>query len=70
MSKNEIKKTTVNAKIQQLEAATEWFYGDDFELDQAIEKYQSAAKLAAEIQQDLTALKNQVEILADFSQNS
>ncbi len=68
MSKTENnKKLSLDARIKQLEADTEWFYGDDFTIDEAIKKYQSAARLASEIDQDLTKLKNQVEILADFS---
>ena len=58
---------SISNKIATLDQAVEWFYGDDFTLDQAIEKYQSATRLAREIEQDLSELKNQVEVLADFT---
>lgn len=60
---------SISQKIKQLEADTEWFYSDDFSLDEAISKYQSAIELAAEIEQDLTELKNQVEVIADFTKD-
>lgn len=58
---------SISNKIATLDQAVEWFYGDDFTLDQAVKKYQSATKLAQEIEQDLSELKNQVEVLADFA---
>lgn len=66
MSQDETKKN-INQKITELDERVEWFYGEDFALDQAIEKYQQATKLAQSIEQDLTELKNQVEVLADFT---
>ncbi len=53
----------LQAKIDRLERLTEWFYGDDFQLDQALAHYQTAIELATEIQSDLKHLANQVEIL-------
>lgn len=67
MSKTENTKSTIESKLARLDAETEWFYGDDFALDAAIEKYQSAIKLSVEITNDLKNLKNQVEVLADFT---
>lgn len=60
---------SLTEKIKQLDQAVEWFYGDDFELDQALVKYQDATKLAATIDQDLTNLKNQVEVVEDFTKD-
>lgn len=68
MSKNESKKS-IEAKIKSLDQSVEWFYGENFSLDQALQKYQDANQLAQEIQQDLSALKNQVEVIADFTQS-
>ena len=66
MSKNV--KPTISEKINKLESSVDWFYGEDFNLDQATEKYQSAIKLAKEIEADLNGLKNKIEILnADFT---
>lgn len=69
MSKTETKQPTITQKIAQLDEAAEWFYGDDFALDQALAKYQQATKLASEIQQDLEQLKNQVEVIEDFTKS-
>lgn len=66
MSKPE-PKNSIESKIQQLDADVEWFYGEEFSLDQALDKYQSAHKLAQEITQELAELQNQVEVLADFT---
>jgi|InofroStandDraft_1065614.scaffolds.fasta_scaffold10225_5 exodeoxyribonuclease VII small subunit len=64
---SQIAKQSISSKISKLDQTVEWFYGEDFTLDQALEKYQSATNLAKEIEQDLSALKNQVEVLADFT---
>ncbi len=64
---SQIAKQSISSKISKLDQTVEWFYGEDFTLDQALEKYQSATNLAKEIKQDLSTLKNQVEVLADFT---
>ncbi len=59
---------TLNEKIKTLDAATEWFYSDDFKLENAAEKYKETLKLAKDIEKDLQNLKNEIEILSeDFS---
>lgn len=63
-------KTSIESKIKQLDKSIEWFYSDDFSLDQALKKYQSAHNLAQEIEKDLSELKNQVEVIADFTKDS
>lgn len=65
MSKTE--KKSLSDKINQLDEASTWFYSDDFSLDEAIEKYKAAIQLSKEIDQDLTDLKNKVEVIADFT---
>ena len=30
---------TLNQKIEELEKSTDWFYSDDFNLDEAVKKY-------------------------------
>ena len=65
---SKIAKNNINQKISQLEADVDWFYGEDFSLDQAADKYQSAIKLAKTIEQDLADLKNKIEVLSvDFT---
>lgn len=69
MSKNAKSKTTITEKLTQLDQAVEWFYGDDFSLDEALNKYQSATNLAKEIEKDLSEMKNKVEVLEDFTKS-
>ena len=66
--KTSTEKLTINQKLEQLDQQIEWFYGEDFSLEQAAEKYQCAATAAKEIESDLSEIKNQIEIIdRDFS---
>lgn len=59
---------SITDKINQLNQQTEWFYSDDFSLDEASKKYKEATELATEIEQDLNNLKNEIEVIErDFS---
>lgn len=59
---------SLNQKIEKLDAEVEWFYSDDFKLEEAVNRYKQATKLAKEIEKDLNELKNEIEVLAeDFS---
>lgn len=61
-------KKTINQKIAELDELTNWFYSDDFSLDEATTKYQKATDLAKEIEEDLKNLKNQIEVIdKDFA---
>lgn len=61
-------KKTISQKIAKLDELTDWFYSDDFSLDQATEKYRSATDLVKEIEQDLKNLKNEIEVIdKDFA---
>lgn len=63
------KDTNINKKIEKLQTQIDWFYGEDFKLDQAEGQYQTAIKLAKEIEKDLTDLKNKITVLEkDFSE--
>ncbi len=65
MSEN---KLSLNQKIEQLDSQVEWFYSDEFKLDEATDKYKQAVTLAKEIEKDLAELKNEIEVLSeDFS---
>lgn len=66
---SETEKPTITEKLSQLDAEVEWFYSDDFSLDQALDKYQAAVKLAKEVGKDLTEMKNKVEVLEDFTKS-
>lgn len=66
--KTSTEKLTINQKLEQLDQQIEWFYGEDFSLEQAAEKYQAAATAVKEIESDLSEIKNQIEIIdRDFS---
>ena len=61
-------KSNLNQKIEKLDAEVEWFYSDDFKLEEAVKRYREAIEMAREIENDLDNLKNEIEILAeDFS---
>ncbi|MBR3365686.1 exodeoxyribonuclease VII small subunit [Candidatus Saccharibacteria bacterium] len=61
-------KETINQKIAKLDELTDWFYGEDFSLDQATEKYRTATSLVKEIEADLKNLKNEIEVIdKDFA---
>lgn len=68
MSKNDNKRTIAD-KMAELDKSVEWFYGEDFVIDQALDKYKNASSLAEEISKDLESLKNEVEILEDFTKD-
>lgn len=52
---------TVEQKIAQLEKTVAWFDSDEFALERAVDHYSQAQKLAAEIQHDISNLKNEIE---------
>ena len=59
---------TISNKIEDLKAGVEWFYSDDFKLEEASEKYKSLTALAKEIEEDLSELKNEIKVIEeDFS---
>lgn len=61
-------KKSLNQKIAELDTQVEWFHSDEFKLEDAVDKYKKATKLAKEIEHDLDKLKNEIEILSqDFS---
>lgn len=60
---------SIEKQLSELDSAVEWFYGDDFSLDEALEKYKSAATLAQSIEANLNQLKNEVKVIADFTKS-
>lgn len=56
-------KASIAEKTIQLNELVAWFDGDEFELEQAIDKFAEAEKLAAEIEADLSAMKNNITVL-------
>lgn len=61
-------KLSLTKKIATLDADVEWFYGEDFSLDEAVDRYKKALTLAKEIETDLKDLKNQISLIEqDFT---
>ncbi|QQG50649.1 MAG: exodeoxyribonuclease VII small subunit [Candidatus Saccharibacteria bacterium] len=63
-------KQTIAEKTAKLDELVAWFDSGDFELEKALDKYTEAEKLAQEIEKDLLALKNNIEIVkAKFTES-
>jgi len=54
---------TIQEKTTELTKLVAWFDSDEFTLEQAIDNFKAAEKLAAEIEQDLLSLKNEIQIV-------
>ncbi len=54
---------TIQQKTTKLEELVAWFDSDDFVLEQALDKFTEAEKLAAEIEADLMAIKNDITVV-------
>ena len=54
---------TVEQKMEALRQLAAWFESDEFTLGEASERFKQAAKLAEEIEKDLSELENSVTIL-------
>ena len=58
----------VSDKIADLKNGVDWFYSDDFKLEEASEKYKELTTLAKEIGKDLAEMKNEIKVIEeDFS---
>lgn len=58
----------ISEKIDVLKTGVEWFYSDDFKLEQAGEKYKKLTELAKEISSELEKMKNDIKVIQeDFS---
>ena len=61
-------KHNISEKIASLKEGVDWFYSDDFKLDDASENYRELTDLAKEIETDLNDLKNEIKVIEeDFS---
>lgn len=54
---------TIQQKIIELDGLVVWFDSDDFVLETALEKFKTAETLAEEIEKDLAALKNDIQVV-------
>ena len=58
-----INNKSIQNKTEELTKLVSWFDSEDFEIEQALDKFKQAESLADEIETDLTNLKNEVKIL-------
>ena len=59
---------SISDKITELKEGVDWFYSDDFKLEDASERYKALTTLAKEIKQDLDNMKNDIKVIdEDFS---
>jgi exodeoxyribonuclease VII small subunit len=54
---------SIEEKTTELTKLVSWFDSEEFTIEKALEKFKEAEKLATEIEQDLSALKNEIEIV-------
>jgi len=54
---------SIQQKTTELTELVAWFDSDDFVLEQALDKFKEAEKLAQEIEEDLTTLRNDIEVV-------
>ncbi len=57
------KNETIAQKMAKLDELVAWFDGEEFELEQAVERFKKAEILAESIQDDLKNLKNEINII-------
>ena len=54
---------TVQDKLGELAELVTWFQSPSFTLEEAVDKYKEAEKLAETIEVDLTKLKNDIKVI-------
>lgn len=54
---------TIAQKTEELSELVAWFDSDDFTIELALDKFKQAEKIAADIEKDLLALKNEVNVI-------
>lgn len=59
------KSKTIEDKMNELRQMAAWFESDEFSLTHASEKFKAAAKLARDIEHDLSEMENTVTILKE-----
>lgn len=64
-------KQSIQDKMRELDELVGWFQGDEFQLEDAKAKLEKAAKLADEIEKNLTTLTNDInELKQSFQADS
>lgn len=61
--------STLSEKIAELEKLVAWFEGEDFVIEEAMERFEVAKKLAENIEVSLQGLKNDIQVIKkDFDE--
>lgn len=55
---------SVQEKMARLDELVAWFDSDEFQLEAALDTFTEAEKLAAEIETQLSEMKNEISVLA------
>jgi len=58
-----LKNKSIQEKTADLTKLVEWFDSDQFTLEMALDKFNQAEELAAEIEADLMSLKNEIQVV-------
>ena len=62
--------TSIRDQLEQLEALTAWFESENFTLEEAMDKFREAEKLAGEIEKELNNFRHAITVLKkDFSKD-
>lgn len=54
---------TIAQKTEELSGLVAWFDSDNFSIELALDKFKQAEKMAVDIEKDLLALKNEVNVI-------
>lgn len=54
---------TIQEKTAELTDLVAWFDSDEFSLEEALDKFKLAETLASDIEKDLLALKNDIQVV-------
>lgn len=54
---------TLAEQIEQLDALAEWFEQDDFDIEEAIAKFEEASVVAEAVKTKLSVLENKITVL-------
>ena len=58
-----IQNKSIQGKTAELSEQVAWFDSDNFKLEEALDRFRIAEKLAVEIEEDLISLKNEIKIV-------
>lgn len=58
-----VENESIAEKTARLNELVAWFDSEEFELEKALDTFTEAEKLALEIEHDLLALKNDIEVV-------